>query len=130
MIFTQRILKKEIKTESDLDMERAAYAPVLGKDAWYACAWYGIWRLATLHILTPSGLWVIVTTPLAYRITEKALTTGLMPTGGWWTIAGFGGHTALAWIYFCERHGARNLIAAGADWIRGKTKPSATGGQQ
>jgi len=115
----RKIERKEIETEADLERERWAHAPVLGKDAWYACFWYGIWRLITLHVCTPSGAWVAVTTPLAYNITEKALLTGQLPTGGWYTIMGFGAHTALAWIYFCERHGARNLISAMADWIRG-----------
>jgi hypothetical protein len=116
----RRIEAKVINSEADLERERMAYAPVLGKDAWYACAWYAVWRLMTLHMLTPAGAWAIVTTPLAYNVTVRALQGATLPEGGWWTIAGFGIHTGLAWLYLCERHQARNILSAVADWIRGR----------
>jgi len=125
MVNLRRIEQKDIQRESDLELMRLAHAPVLGKDAWYACTWYAIFRLLTLHVLTPAGTWAIVTTPLAYNITAKALLAGGLPAGGWWTIAGFGAHTTLAWLYLCERHQARNILAAAADWIRGRAKQRA-----
>ena len=124
----RRIEVKQITSEQDLERERLAYAPVLGKDAWYACLWYAIFRLLTLHMLTPAGVWAVVTTPLAFDITVKALQAQALPTGGWWTIGGFGAHTVLAWLYLCERHQARNILAAAADWIRGKAKGKPTDG--
>lgn len=126
-MFKRRIERKEITDDQSLERERLAYAPVLGKDAWYACAWYAIFRLLTIHMLTPAGVWAIATTPLAYNVTVKALTGNQLPEGGWWTIAGFGAHTMLAWVYLCERHQARNILSAVADWIRGRTKKATEG---
>ena len=117
IIELRKIERKEIQTEADLERERMAHAPVLGKDAWYACAWYALWRLMTLHVFTPSGAWVIASTIMAIRRTESAFKAA-PAEAGWWVVAAYVAHMALAWIYFCERHGARNLIGAMADLIR------------
>jgi hypothetical protein len=122
-MFKRRIEAKQVNNEADLERERLAYAPVLGKDAWYACLWYAIFRVLTVHLLTPAGIWALVTTPLAFNITARALQADTLPAGGWWTIGGFGAHTVLAWVYLCERYQARNLLSAAADWIRGRAKP-------
>lgn len=126
----RRIERKDVQNSQDLERERLAFSPVLGKDAWYACAWYSFWRVMTVHMFTPAGLWAMVTTPLAYDVAIKGLLTSGVADKGWWVIMGFGLHTVLAWLYLCERHQARNILDAVADWIRGHTPPKPAAGAQ
>lgn len=123
--FSAKIERRAIVEHSDLMKERWSFAPVLGRDGWYKIVWYALVKLISADVLTQSGAWVIVTTWLAYDMTLRAFAVvGGLTENMKWLLYGFGGHTALAWLYWCARDQARNLLAAAADWIRGRTKPA------
>ena len=130
MIPLRKIEFKQISTEADLDRERMAYAPVLGKDPWYAVFHWALWRVVTAHVLTPAGLWVVTTTVLAYLITLRALEQAeKMPEKLIFVIWGFGLHCVLAWLWLCARVEAKAILMAGAARLRGETKTPTEGAQ-
>ncbi len=109
---------KMMENAEHLERERLGFAPVLGKDAWYACLWYAIWRVVTVHFLTPAGVWVTVATVLAYRVTIKVIDADGTNVGVPWTVYGFGAHCILSWLWLCAREQAKAILAAVPDLIR------------
>lgn len=129
MFNLRKIEGKQITSEQDLERERMAYAPVLGKDSWYACFGIALWRLITIHVLTPAGMWVISTTWLAYVETNKALMLEAIPENFLYIIGGFGLHCVLAWLWLCARGEARKILDALAVRLRG-TNPLPADGEK
>lgn len=125
MIFTRRIQTKAIESERDLELARLAVSPVLGTDPWYGCVWYAIWRLVTVHLLTPAGAWALSTSVMGYELTVKALEVPNGPSESVkWLLCGFGAHAVLAWLWLCAREEARNLLRAVAERVRVQVKPT------
>jgi hypothetical protein len=129
MFKMRRIEKKEITTEDELETERLKHAPVLGQDAWYACAWWALWRMITTQIMTRAGLWVITSTVLAYQFTVEVVRSPEIHDGVDYMAYGFGAHAVLAWMWYCAPNQAKLIMEAMAARIRGDKTPAPTGEQ-
>jgi hypothetical protein len=118
----RRIERKDIQHERDLELERLAHAPVLGKDAAFAVVWYSFFRFLTLHVITPSGAWVIWAswnywTTLDTLLDKDKVDTQVSDIIFWWD----GAHACLAWLWFAARDQAKNILSALAKRIGGGT---------
>jgi hypothetical protein len=122
----RKVERKDIDTEEELEIERLRHAPILGMDAWYACAWWAWWRMLTTQMLTRAGFWVFGSEITMFALVGVVLAKDKVTDGTMWLAYGAGCNCLLAWMWYCAPQQAKLIMEAVAFRIRGEKQSTPT----
>lgn len=101
--------------------ERNAASPILGRDKTWMVFKYSLAKLVTVDLMSQGFIWAVLACHLGYKVTMASCEKPIPEN----VLLGFGAHAFLACLYWSARGSFNNLLAAIADWLRGRNTPSA-----
>ena len=108
----------------EIHKTRNAFAPVLGRETMWQVFKFSFSKLVSVDILSQGFVWAVMACWLGYKVTIAACEGKSIPEN---VLLGFGAHAFLACLYWSARGSFNNLLAAVADWLRGRNPTQSAG---